>query len=174
MHSPATAAGAGSTECGLVIAPLSNLMRLRSLRGLHNQGVHHCLRAERHWAVWWTGEEATGCLTLAALTQWITNEMRALSTQAIKRAQREPNDSHKRQFNQMLYSCLEWTRPQSTDQISPSCIFHLVQRDLHSPGLLKARFPHQPGYTPWKAILSRWPESAPKSAQWGWTKGNSR
>lgn len=35
------------------------------------------------------------------------NEMQALSTQAIRRAQWESNDSHKWQFNQMLYSCLE-------------------------------------------------------------------
>lgn len=41
------------------------------------------------------------------LTQWITNEMQALSTQAIKRAQQESNDSHKWQFNQMPHSCLE-------------------------------------------------------------------
>jgi hypothetical protein len=53
------------------------------------------------------GERSNRVTTLKSSEQHLTNEMQALSTQAIKHAQWESNDSHKWQFNQMLYSCLQ-------------------------------------------------------------------
>jgi hypothetical protein len=52
-------------------------------------------------------EEATGCVPVKILAWCLANEMQALSTQAVKHAWQESNDTHKGQFNHMLYSCLE-------------------------------------------------------------------
>lgn len=97
MYSLTTRARATSTKRDdWTIVLVSNLMTWLPLLWFHSQRVHHCLRAKQNGAVQetqaaWKKQQAAFHSKL--LTQWITNEMRALSTRAIKRAQQETNDS---------------------------------------------------------------------------------
>ena len=128
-----------------VIALISNIMMSLSSLRCHDQLCAPLSPSITKWGSLRNSsymEEATGYFLLKTPDTVDHKWDASFKHQAIKPAQQESNESHKWQFNQMLYSCLEWTHPWFTNHTSPSGVLYLVQQDPHPPTHPR-QIPHQ-------------------------------